>query len=671
MLSNELRHATSPYLLQHADNPVHWQPWSSATLALAAKLDRPILLSIGYAACHWCHVMAHESFEDPTVAALMNAAFVNVKVDREERPDIDHIYMSALHAMGQQGGWPLTMLLTPDGSAMWGGTYFPPRRAQGRPSFTDVLQHFTRAWRDNRPALLQQAGQFSRLTESAPRGAGTLSPAAFPALAERLAAAFDPLTGGFRGAPKFPNAPVLDFLLRVDAHHDLPDAQTAVLNTLQNMCLGGIYDHLRGGFARYSVDERWLVPHFEKMLYDNAQLIDLLTVAWQITGNPLFKTAVEETIAWIAAEMTAPGGAFYASLDADSEGVEGRFYLWTPEQINTVLDPEAAAQMAKVFDVTLAGNFHDEGTGAPTNILNRLRSGSSAAVPPDHLAIMKAKLLAERAKRTRPGCDDKILADWNGLMIAALTHAATAFDRQDWLAMARNAACFVYESMTSADPGAPPLGHSSRAGKVQHPGLATDHVFMLQAALALHEAGASPPESLPWLAWAERLADAIDLHYFDASAGKLSPAALSASDVPLRLHPTEDDAIPNPHGPLVQALIGLATQTGELRWIARARHWLDDLSDTISAQPLRHCGLLAAQLYADHVAEVTISGAAAEPFIQAALATRHDGRIVTTRHPENPRTEVTVCIQQSCSLPVNEVAAMLELMNDRGSRPRL
>ncbi len=666
MLSNELRHATSPYLLQHADNPVHWQLWSAATLALATRLDRPILLSIGYAACHWCHVMAHESFEDPAVAALMNASFVNVKVDREERPDIDHIYMTALHAMGQQGGWPLTMLLAPDGAAIWGGTYFPPHRAHGRPSFTEVLHHFARAWRDQRPALLEQAGHFPTLARAQPHTTPALDNAEAAPWAERLATAFDPVNGGFRGAPKFPNAPVLDFMLRADAHFGISSARKAVITTLERMCLGGIYDHLRGGFARYSVDERWLVPHFEKMLYDNAQLIDVLTRAWQITGAALFKTHVAETIDWIAAEMTAPEGAFHASLDADSEGVEGRFYLWNREEILSLLGPEAAARFCDLYDVTAHGNFHDEGTGAPVNILNRLSNGADNDVTMFGIDAMKTQLLTARNRRTPPGCDDKVLADWNGMMITVLAHAATAFQRPDWLAMARRAACFVCESMSSQDPNLPPLGHSWRAGKVQHPGLATDQVFMLQAVLALHEARAAPAPSdtgaTTWLGWAEGLAKAIDSHFYDAATRKLAQASLGAGDVPLRLCPTEDDAIPNPHGPLVEALIQLAAHTGNDAWLSRARRWLDDLSSTVATQPLRHCGMLSASLYAEHVAEVTISGLQQESLRVSALASRHDGRIVINGPQTDAPAQAIVCIQQTCALPVTDPDAMLNLI---------
>ncbi|MBV1706807.1 MAG: thioredoxin domain-containing protein [Hyphomicrobiales bacterium] len=663
MLSNELRHATSPYLLQHAYNPVHWQLWSADTLALAARLDRPILLSIGYAACHWCHVMAHESFEDPAVAALMNSGFVNVKVDREERPDIDHIYMTALHAMGQQGGWPLTMLLAPDGAAIWGGTYFAPRRAHGRPSFTEVLTYFARAWQQQRPALLEQAAKFPSLVGPQAQATASFDNAAAAPWAERLAAAFDPVNGGFRGAPKFPNAPVLDFMLRADRRFGITSARTAVIITLQRMCLGGIYDHLRGGFARYSVDEHWLVPHFEKMLYDNAQLIDLLTRAWLVTGDDLFKARVAETVDWIAAEMTASDGAFYASLDADSEGVEGRFYLWQRDEIVSLLGSEAATEFCRLYDVTPQGNFRDEGTGTPANILNRLQSGPSDSGGEDIVA-MKARLLAARATRSRPGCDDKILADWNGLMIGALTHAASVFARQDWLALARGAACFVYESMSTSDRSQPPLGHSARAGKIQHPGLATDHVFMLQAALALHEAGAVAPctGATSWLAWAEQLAAAIDEHFFDPATRKLSQASRGASDVPLRLCPTEDDAIPNPHGPLVEALIQLAAHSGDDRWRRRAERWLEDLAGPLTGQPLRHCGVLAASLYAEHVAEVTLAGHDQEALRTAALATRHDDRIVITKPATDGPAQAIVCIGQTCALPVTDARAMLELI---------
>ena len=363
---NLLAGSTSPYLLQHAGNPVHWRPWGPEALAEAKSRDRPILLSVGYAACHWCHVMAHESFEDPAVAALMNDLFVNVKVDREERPDVDALYMAALHAMGEQGGWPMTMFLAPDGAPFFGGTYWPPTPRWGRPSFTQVLNAVDAAWRDKRAALGEQsAGLVAHLAEqAAPPPGADLAPADLARAADALTRILDPVNGGLSGAPKFPNAPIFRFLWSESFRARMPALRGAVRALLDALCAGGIYDHLGGGFARYSTDGEWRVPHFEKMLYDNAQILELLALAYAATPTPVYAERARETFAWLMREMRV-GDAFAASLDADSEGEEGRFYVWTAGEIDAVLGADAA-EFAAAYDVRRGGNWEGR------NVLRRL-----------------------------------------------------------------------------------------------------------------------------------------------------------------------------------------------------------------------------------------------------------------------------------------------------------
>ena len=408
---NRLGHETSPYLLQHQHNPVDWWAWGPEALAEAKRTNRPILLSVGYAACHWCHVMAHESFEDAATARVMNDLFVNIKVDREERPDIDQIYMAALHHLGEQGGWPLTMFLTPDGEPIWGGTYFPNTSRYGRPAFVDVLHEIARMFREepqkienNRAALMARLAAAAR-----PSGAVTIGVAELDHASRQLGGLIDPVNGGTRGAPKFPQAALFELLWRAGRRTGETRYFAAVEITLDHISDGGIFDHLGGGFARYSVDERWLVPHFEKMLYDNAQLLDLLATAHLRTRKPLYRQRAQETVGWLAREMTLPEGAFSASLDADSEGEEGKFYVWSYDEVIDTLGRDDGEFFARHYDVTPSGNFEGH------NIINCLKHLPRSIDDDTRLAGLRAKLFAVREKRVRPGLDDKVLADWNGL----------------------------------------------------------------------------------------------------------------------------------------------------------------------------------------------------------------------------------------------------------------
>ncbi|HEX3954849.1 MAG TPA: thioredoxin domain-containing protein [Stellaceae bacterium] len=556
---NRLGDETSPYLLQHKDNPVHWQAWNSATLAAAKAADRPILLSVGYAACHWCHVMAHESFENPQIAALMNERFVNIKVDREERPDIDAIYQNALSLMGEQGGWPLTMFLTPAGEPFWGGTYFPPEQRWGRPGFPQVLDAMDNAYANDHDNVsknvvalregLQRMGQ--------PEAGEGIAPELFDRTAERLLREFDPINGGIGRAPKFPQCGIFERLWRSWKRTGTAVYRDAVLRTLTTVSQGGIYDHLGGGYARYATDARWLVPHFEKMLYDNAELVSLLSLVWQETSDPLYERRVTETIGWLTREMTDPLGGFYSSLDADSEHEEGKFYVWTEAEIDAVLGARSF-NFKHVYDVTRDGNWEGH------TILNRLGSptlGTSATE--EELAECRGALLAVRAGRVRPGLDDKILADWNGLMIAALGEAGLTFDNRDWVGLAQAAFAFVQTQMTGSDGR---LRHSWRAGEARHPASVDDYANLCRAALVLHEATADDR----YLRQARDWAAVLDRHHWDQAGGGYFFAADDTQDLIARAKTASDAAVPSGNGTMVGVLTRLALLTGEAAYRARA-----------------------------------------------------------------------------------------------------
>ncbi len=676
MHTNRLAGATSPYLLQHQHNPVEWWQWGPEALQTAKRENKPILLSVGYAACHWCHVMAHESFEDAATAKVMNELFVNIKVDREERPDIDQIYMQALHLMGEQGGWPMTMFLTPTGEPVWGGTYFPKESRYGRPAFIDVLREVARLFREE-PAKIEQnrAALLSQLAEKArPQGKVTIGARELDGAAKQVGNAFDTVHGGLSGAPKFPQPMILEFLWRAGLRTQDPLFFQTVEHTLVHMCEGGIYDHLGGGFSRYSVDEKWLVPHFEKMLYDNAQLLELLALAWQHSGIALFAERARETVGWLAREMVTGEGAFAASLDADSEGEEGKFYVWSLAEIEAVLGADAA-DFAAQYDVTLEGNFEEH------NILNKLkqlprsmREGWQAAFAaergPDAAArfsMLRGKLLKEREKRVRPGLDDKVLADWNGLMIAALVNAGVLLDEPSCLTMARHAFDFIAQQMTRGDR----LGHSWRQGQLLLPGLASDYAAMIRAALALYEATGEGAFLERALVWQREL----DTHYADRETGAYFLTADDAGDLVVRPHSTADDATPNANGLEAGNLIRLAALTGDRQWREKADRLIEGI---ISAEPrnlFAHVSLLNALDLRLRAAEIVCTGPEAEAFAQAALKLPYLERIVLrapcadalpASHPAQEKLKATqgsaafVCVGETCSLPVSEPKAIAE-----------
>ena len=662
---NRLAQATSPYLLQHKHNPVDWWTWGPDALAEATRLNHPILLSVGYAACHWCHVMAHESFEDEATAAVMNELFVNIKVDREERPDIDQIYMNALHLLGEQGGWPLTMFLTPKGEPVWGGTYFPKESKYGRPAFTDILREVSRLFRDE-PAKIEsnRAALLARLADKArPAGKVTIGVKELDAAAGQLGNNFDPVNGGLRGAPKFPQPGLLEFLWRAGARTGDARFLETVEHSLERMSEGGIYDHLGGGFSRYSVDDRWLVPHFEKMLYDNAQLLELLALAYQRGGHPLFALRARETVAWLKREMTTPEGAFSASLDADSEGEEGKFYVWSKNEIIELLGPEAAEFFAHHYDVTDDGNFEGH------NILNRSQNVARSSADEARLAALRAILLEARAGRVRPGLDDKALADWNGLMIAALVNAEIVFDEPTWLAMAKRAFDFIATSMTKGDR----LGHSYRAGKLLFPGLASDFAAMIRAALALYEATAERNYLEQAMQWQR----AFDAHYADPDTGGYYLSADDADDLLLRPHSTADDATPNPNGVAAQNLVRLAVLSGDDQWREQADRLIEGILSAAERNLFSHVSLLNALDLRLGGAEIVVTGndANAAALTTAALKLPFADRIVLraasaadlpAAHPAQEKIKAAsgsaafVCVGERCSLPMTSAAQIVE-----------
>ncbi|HVV79416.1 MAG TPA: thioredoxin domain-containing protein [Pseudolabrys sp.] len=669
--TNRLVNATSPYLLQHAHNPVDWWQWGPEALAHARDHGKPILLSVGYAACHWCHVMAHESFEDAATAAVMNELFVNIKVDREERPDIDQIYMQALHHLGQQGGWPLTMFLTPKAEPVWGGTYFPNESKFGRPAFTDVLREVARLFREEPQKIeANRAALLARLADKArPAGKVTIGTQELTGIAQQLGNNFDSVNGGLRGAPKFPQAPILEMLWRAGLRTGDARFFETVEHTLERMCQGGIYDHLGGGFSRYSVDERWLVPHFEKMLYDNAVLLELLALGYARGGKhaALFRERARETVGWLKREMTTPDGAFSASLDADSEGEEGKFYVWGKNEIIELLGPDAGEFFARHYDVTDEGNFEGH------NILNRLDAPETSEQETQRLAQLREILLSAREGRVRPGLDDKVLADWNGLMIAALVNAGVIFGEPQWIEMAKRAFDFIAREMMRNDR----LGHSWRDGKLLYPGLGSDFTNMMKAALALHETTGERgylDQALTWQA-------ALDAHYADTETGGYYLTADDADGLILRPHSTNDDATPNHNAIAAHNLIRLAAVTGDDTWRTKADTMIERILSAAGNSLFGQVTLLNALDLRLGGAEIVVTGdapalveAALEvPFIRRVVVRAKSAGDLPPSHPAQEKLKAVsgaaafVCVGERCSLPVsapenvaNAVAAMTQ-----------
>jgi len=658
---NRLKHAASPYLLQHQDNPVDWWEWSAEAFAEARTSNRPVLLSVGYAACHWCHVMAHESFENPAIAAVMNELFVNIKVDREERPDIDHVYMSALHTLGEQGGWPLTMFLDNEGAPFWGGTYFPPTSRYGRPGFIDVLRQISGIYHSDRERISRNASAISEALQQSLQRVAEVGEPNLDHLASQIARRFDRDHGGLGGAPKFPNPGLIELLWRHGARSGDEASREAANHTLVQMARGGIHDHLGGGFARYAVDERWLVPHFEKMLYDNAQLLPLYALEAARTDDPLLLGAADGIVAWLKRDVLLPEGAFAASLDADSEGEEGKFYVWTLAELTEVLGPENAVLFARHYDVTAGGNWEGHA------ILNRLDTPDPDPEITAKLAELRNHLLAVRSRRIPPGRDDKILADWNGLMISGLVRAAGILGRKDWIELAADAFRFVTESMADGDG----LAHSYRAGRLIAPGFALDHAAMAEAALALHDATGERH----YFDLAARWSTHLDQHYRETDSGLLRMTRADSPALPVVPRPTHDDAVPNANGLQAANLLRIAAQSGKPEDRERADQFLAIVLAAAAHAPMAHGSVLNAYDLARNGVEIVLAGPTRESFRQTALTLPHlttilvdcpDSDGLSPEHPAHAYARQAgagaafVCLHGRCLPPVTEPNRLAE-----------
>ncbi len=576
-MANRLAQETSPYLLEHANNPVDWLPWGDEALARARAEHKPILLSIGYSACHWCHVMARESFEDPETAALMNRDFVSIKVDREERPDLDQVYMRAVQGLTGSGGWPMTVFLLPDGTPFYAGTYFPPSDRFGMPSFKRVLAAVAEAF-TKRPADVEEtAAQLRDFLNrpSVPLAAGELTPALLDEATTRLERDFDPVHGGFGGAPKFPQPMLIEYLLRSHVRTGQPAPLAMAVQTLRAMAAGGMYDQLGGGFHRYSVDERWLVPHFEKMLYDNALLARAYLDAWQLTHEPAFRRVVEETLAFVQREMTSPEGGFYSSLDADSEGEEGRFYLWTPHELEAVLGVDEARMLARAFDVTAAGNFEGR------NILHPVVSGAV-----ELLDAARDRLMLFRARRAPPHRDEKVIAGWNGLMLRAFADAGRVLDRPDLVTAAEANARFLLSQLRQGGR----MRRSYKDGRAPLAGYLEDQAAVADGLLSLYEATFDP-------SWLDALRDLVGemlIAFWDEASAAFFDTAADQEQLVARPQDVTDNAIPSGTSLAVDVLLRAGMLLGEASWIDRARATLARLAPTAAKAPLAFGRLVAA-----------------------------------------------------------------------------
>jgi uncharacterized protein YyaL (SSP411 family) len=668
-MANRLALETSPYLLQHRDNPVDWYPWGEEALAQARELDRPILLSVGYSACHWCHVMERESFEDPETAAYMNEHFVNVKVDREERPDVDAIYMEAVQTISGQGGWPMTVFCDPSGVPFYGGTYFPPDEGRGMPSFRMVMEAVVDAFEHRREEIEERAPQMrARLGAigTVEPADGAVESALLEEATERLLAAADLARGGFGGAPKFPPASALELLMARGEHQ-------VVERTLDAMMAGGIYDQLGGGFARYSVDAAWLVPHFEKMLYDNALLARAYLHGWQVFGHERYRRICEETLDWALREMRGPEGGFYSALDADSEGEEGRFYVWTSSQIRDVLAGEApddpncikfsvqqVENLMQFYGVTERGNFEGR---------NVLHLAGADAPEPEGLVEMRRALLEARAGRVRPGLDDKRLASWNALIIAALAEAGAVLERPDYLDAARTCAEFTWEEMRDAD------GHLLRTykdGEARLNAYLEDHAFLLEALLALYEA---TYEAL-WFERAHELAETMLSRFHDPELGGFFSTSGDHEELIARRKEIGDHPIPSGNSSAAMGLLRLAALTGERSYEQAAEGVFRLFTEPALRHPEAFAHLLRAiDFHLAPTKEVALVGGDLSE-LSRLVRSAHRPHIVLAGGPEGSTTPpllqhratadgrpaAYVCESFACQAPVTDPQALAELL---------
>jgi uncharacterized protein YyaL (SSP411 family) len=658
-MSNRLAKETSPYLRQHAENPVDWYPWGEEAFQRARDEDKPVHLSLGYAACHWCHVMAHESFENPQIARLMNERFINIKVDRQERPDLDDIYQKIVQMMGQGGGWPLTVFLTPQREPFFGGTYFPPQETDGRAGFDQLLRGLSEAWQNNRAALQQNVQQFLQgyraMDAQMLAGDTPLEPDQPAAAARLFARNTDPLHGGLGNAPKFPNVACHDLVLRLYQRLHEPDLLHSLKLTLDQMAAGGLYDHLGGGFARYCVDDHWAVPHFEKMLYDNGQLVKLYADAYRATGEPAWRRVFEETIDYILRDMTHPEGGFYASEDADSEGEEGKFYVWTPAQVQAVLGDPDAALACRAYGVTATGNFEHG-----TSVLHR--AATLDAAQEAQLAGLQDKLLLARAQRIRPGRDENILTSWNALMIQGLCVAYQATGTTAHLDAAKRAADFILHRLSTPDGG---LYRAWREDTAKVPGFLEDYAFLANALLDLYECDFDRR----YLERATQLVERI-LEKFWEDGLYFTPS--DSEPLVHRPRAPHDNAWPSGTSTSVFAFLRLFELTGRELYRERAEQVLAMYRAAAAQNPFGFAHLLAAQDFVQRgPISIVIAGerSAASALVASlqrrylparVLAVAEDVPIGADRPTLKGQTSAYVCRNRTCETPVTSAEELVE-----------
>ncbi|MGI6454492.1 MAG: thioredoxin domain-containing protein [bacterium] len=678
--TNRLQYETSPYLQQHAHNPVDWYPWGEEALQKARDEDKPIFLSIGYSACHWCHVMERESFENEAIARIMNEHFINIKVDREERPDLDEIYMSAVQAMTGSGGWPMSVFLTPDLKPFYGGTYFPPQDMYGRPGFSTLLKSIAAAWSEQREEIHQSAEQLTdhvRQMVDMPKGAGELSDSLLENAAAEISRRFDPRNGGFGTQPKFPQSMDLSFLLRYYHRHRDPNVLEVIEVTLQKMANGGIYDHLGGGFARYSVDAKWLIPHFEKMLYDNALLAKTYTEAWQMTNKPFYRKVAKETLDYVLREMTDTNGSFYSTQDADSEGVEGKFYVWTPDEIEAVLGKEDGKLINRYYDVTEQGNF--EHGKSVLHVPNDLETIAKLyEKDPEELKQIilqaKCKLYAERDKRIKPGRDEKTLTDWNGLMISAMAFAGNAFGESKYIQAAERACDFILREMVQGDN----LLHTYKDGRAHTDGFLSDYANFVHGLIDTYEATHNPRWLKEALQFTRQMIDLFQDEegegFFFTRKGQKNLIARSKGSM--------DNAVPSGNSIAALNLLRLSELTGNMDFRKKGESTLRVFSRGMTEVPMGYGQMLSALDFAlSKPQEIVLAADSKENLSEMQQMLYQNflpSKVVLYSYPEvqqalqeitpviegktalNGRATAYVCQDFSCRNPVTSVEEFME-----------
>jgi uncharacterized protein YyaL (SSP411 family) len=679
---NRLGSQTSPYLRQHAGDPVDWYPWGDEALASAKELDRPLFISIGYSSCHWCHVMGHESFADAATAEVMNRHFVSVKVDREERPDLDAVYMEAVQAATGRGGWPMSVFATPDGLPFLAGTYFPDRARHGLPSFRQVLEAVIEAWDARRHDVVDQARTLAaavagRLEPPEPIAGGQETRSAevlCGEAAERLSSVFDPRDGGFGSAPKFPQPLLLDLLLRDHLRNGAGVSLDIVERTLEAMASGGIYDHLGGGFARYSVDPHWDVPHFEKMLYDQALIARVYLHAWQLDGDPRWLQVLTETLSYVLGDLRDPGGGLYAAEDADSEGEEGRYYVWSAEELTALLGPDLGAEAAEWYGVTAEGNFEGR------TVLHRARRGD--LLRPPEIETARSELLAARAGRVRPGLDDKIITEWNAMMCSTLAEAAAATGRDDWAKAAAEIGAFLLEHLRRGD------GRVLRSwcqGRADALGYAADYAWLVDCCTRLGELSGNPRWTMEAVTIARQL---LEL-FTDDERGGLYTTGSDAAPLVVRPREVQDGVTPSAGSVAAIALARLGALAGEDQLSAAAERIVGSVKAGLAASPSAFPELLlAAELVEHGPVEIVVTGDRAD-LVHAARRRFVPGAVLAWRSPaigvpagdstvapfESPlltdREEgfAYICRRGACLAPVDDADGLLSALDAAVASP--